>query len=536
MINLRALAFILMQLLLAGWVIAMGVWTKISWPGAVGLVLGTLAPLLIKATEVRLRKRSSAWGLGAAWSGALLVWGTLLRTTGPWDSYYAVMAWLAAGLTFLAGVREPAAKVRWRRLAMSWAIWGDAIWLVEAYVTNRRAEFLAGLLLSLCLLILCRVWFSPGTIGVQAVNTLMLLLIGLPLADLVARHPAADATDPRQKYYTYEKGRRDPASFDAWMEAIQAEYDRMRGVIFAPDLRGILPHRLRPDSRTTFLQIPVRINRRGFRGPEIPDHKGATYRIVTLGESTTFGYGFTPEDRLWPAALEQLIRERLKPARAVEVINAGVPALDLKNNLARLTEEILPLQPDLIISYHGLNGFHLLSEALPHTSASNPPRFKPRPLRLLAEAEYGLKVRRFKHRYMLKLERDPPRLADPMTTEYASAYRQLIAFALANHIQLVLANYSMAVNATSDSKVVDFYRRMAPETEWLVKANAIHSFILRQLAAEHPEVRLVDTHPNLDGEHDKFIDLVHFTPDGEAQMAEAMFAGIRKVLEADLTK
>ena len=44
----------------------------------------------------------------------------------------------------------------------------------------------------------------------------------------------------------------------------------------------------------------------------------------------------------------------------------------------------------------------------------------------------------------------------------------------------------------------------------------------------------MDTHPNLDGDHDKFIDLMHFTQAGRQQLAETMFAGIRDLLDGDL--
>ena len=458
--NVRAISITVIQLLLSGCIIVMGVWAKISWPGTAGLVLATLGPPLINAAQMRLQRRRSELGLATAWAGTLLAWGTLLLTNGAWDSYYAVLAWLAAMVNLLAGSGGPAGagKVRWRCLAMVWAMGGGWIWLVDAYLTNRRGGFLAGLLINLCLLILCRVWFSLGTVGIQTVNTLVLVLIGLPAADLLVRHPAAGAADPRQRYFSFEKGGKDPVSFAAWMTALNAQFDRMdKDNIRMRDASGVLPFRLRPNTHTMYFEIPVNINSRGFRGPEIPDQKGRTYRIVTLGESTTFGYGFTPEDRIWPAALQQLIRERLKPGRPVEVINAGVPMCDLKNNLTRLAGEILPLQPDMIISYHGLNGFHLISEALPRTSAKNPPRLKPRPVRLLAEAEYGWKVWRFKHRRSAVLGRHPPALKDPPHTEYAAAYRQLISFALTNKIRLVLANYSMAVNAGSDSRVVDFF-------------------------------------------------------------------------------
>ena len=87
-----------------------------------------------------------------------------------------------------------------------------------------------------------------------------------------------------------------------------------------------------------------------------------------------------------------MIQQRLKPGRRVEVINAGVPALNLEHNLYRLRKDLLPLQTDMIISYHGCNGFRLLDGALPPVSGKIPPVYRKRPLELLAGAEHRLKI------------------------------------------------------------------------------------------------------------------------------------------------
>ena len=125
--------------------------------------------------------------------------------------------------------------------------------------------------------------------------------------------------------------------------------------------------------------------------------------------------------------------------------------------------------------------------------------------------------------------------AQPMETQYAAAYRQLIQCARTNGIRLALADFSMAVNQASDPKVIDFYQGGGQRAAYgFMRANAIHSLIVRQLAAEHPEVCFVDTHPHLDGEHEKFIDLIHFTGEGERQLATNIFTGIRDILQQDL--
>jgi len=288
--------------------------------------------------------------------------------------------------------------------------------------------------------------------------------------------------------------------------------------------------RLRPGSRGMMVSCPISINSLGFRGPEISATKDGVYRIVVLGESTTFGMTIEPGDEPWPERLEQIIRQRLKTRRPVQVINAGV-----HDNLRRLPREILPLQPDMIISYHGANGFSLIDSSVLPPLGPAPPVYQERPIKLAADAEHRLRLLLFQHHAGLRRVSAAPPAARPLETGYAAAYRQLIECARTNGIRLALANFSMAVNQASDPKVIDFYRGGGTRAAYgFIRANALHSLIVSQLAAEHPEVLFVDTHPHLDGEHEKFIDLIHLSAEGERQLAENMFDGIRKTLQQDL--
>ena len=221
-------------------------------------------------------RRTSSPGLAAAWAGVLLLWGSLLLATRTWDSYYAVTGWLAAIVTLAAGGRkmEAANSIRWRGLAMIWAQAGGWIWLADAYIRNQHGAFFAGLLIVLLLLILCRLSFSLGSLGIQSVNFLMLLVLGLPLADLMMRRPAAGAADPRQEYYSFEKGGRDPVSFAAWMAAVNFQHDRLVEGSYMRDPAGVLPFRLRPGSHNLVFGTPVNISRQGFRGRDVLRGKG----------------------------------------------------------------------------------------------------------------------------------------------------------------------------------------------------------------------------------------------------------------------
>jgi len=57
-----------------------------------------------------------------------------------------------------------------------------------------------------------------------------------------------------------------------------------------------------------------------------------------------------------------MINTRLNPTRPVQVINAGVQAFSLEQNLVRLANDILPLKPDLIkrtgLEFHRFSPFY----------------------------------------------------------------------------------------------------------------------------------------------------------------------------------
>lgn len=87
-------------------------------------------------------------------------------------------------------------------------------------------------------------------------------------------------------------------------------------------------------------------NQQGFRGPpvEIPKPEG-TRRVLALGDSVTMGTGVA-HDQTWSAYLEQRLNE---PQRPVEVINTGLPALDLAQIELELREHWSRFQCDEVV-------------------------------------------------------------------------------------------------------------------------------------------------------------------------------------------
>ncbi len=538
--DLKAVGLALLRILLTADVVIITIWGGLPWACVVPLAVLGIISSISHTPWMAGRNRSGAMGLVIAWLCSLVVVVAIFKV-GPvltWDNFYAVLAWLMSA-TMLPPGPYPAPgrlKTGWKLLGMIWVFFGAFVWLAESYTGNSPGKFYLGLLLILALLILCKCWFQLHPVLIQTVNVLILLSIGLPLTDWLissfSRH--RQKPGPEDRLYSYEKGSQDPGGYARWCAAFDDELSKQAREVLLPGAAdGALFHP-KPDSQTRFFHSRVSINHLGFRGREFNPDKGDAYRIVALGESTTFGITMNADDKPWPELLEQMIRERLKPRRPVEVINAGVIASDLVANLNRLQREILPLKPDMIISYHGYNGFNLIRGVVPLSSTIDPPVYHARPLKLLADAEYRIRLVCAGQREQRILSVQSSSFSDPLQTDYARLYRQLIQLAQTNQIHLVLANYSMAVTDESNPSVVDFYRKRFPAVIWWIKMNQVHSTIVGQLTRQYPDVCFVDTRPHLDGEYDKFIDLIHFTGEGDRQMAETMFAGITGILEKDL--
>ena len=457
----------------------------------------------------------------------------------------ALAAWLAP-----LGVEGSDARARWRRLALFWLLAGEVVWVCVGNFQNLNWLFFGAWTAILLTIIESKRRFHYGVAATLAANTAIVTLVGIPLVDLARglaspetrrgikpraeQRPASITAENAHFFYSYEDAGGDPEAFASWRRLFDAKF-------FAAGATGYLkpmPHHLppfclRPGGRGVFLDCLISINSRGFRGREIEVPKPNVYRIVCLGESTTFGMTFRKDDKPWPEVLEKMINDRLKPGRPVEVINAGIPAWSLEQNVERLVPEILPLQPDMIISYHGYNGLAMIDDTLPPVFGPPLPMYPDRPLRLASDIEYRFKVASFiaKNRTNDARQSGPP--LPPLKTRYAACYRRLIEFAQTNHIRLALGNFSMAFDEHSSHELLNFYDAFGSGVLY-VRANAIHSGIVRQLAEQNPGVIFIDTHPGLHCVHSKFTDGVHLTQEGRQQMAENMFAGIRAQLERDL--
>lgn len=113
--------------------------------------------------------------------------------------------------------------------------------------------------------------------------------------------------------------------------------------------------RFHPGITTTsrlFSDLDYSINSSGMRGPEV-SAKSDTYRIIALGNSCTFGWGVAFGDT-WVHRLQKLLNEQMSN-RTIEVINAGVPGYTSLQGKRYLADDLIALQPDMVLVMFGHN-------------------------------------------------------------------------------------------------------------------------------------------------------------------------------------
>ncbi len=95
-------------------------------------------------------------------------------------------------------------------------------------------------------------------------------------------------------------------------------------------------------------------NNLGLRGPDVPDAKKGEFRVLSLGESTTFGANVAYTD-CYSYLIERDIG-RISDTN-VRIINCGVPGYSIVQGYAFLKHLGLSMNPDAILLYFGFNDF-----------------------------------------------------------------------------------------------------------------------------------------------------------------------------------
>lgn len=344
-------------------------------------------------------------------------------------------------------------------------------------------------------------------------------------ADSAARDELAAAP------WSFAQSGRDPERFGRWWRRLTGEWhqkDRGCGPLVEPDPLGELPFLVRAHATSRFFESTIATNGLALRGPEVARDKGDAFRVLCVGESTTMGQTLFASDVPWPERLQALIAAQRR-GRRVEVLNAGFAGYDLRHSILRLRRFLLDLQPDLVVVYHGYNGFWMLLPDLPPAIAAGDrvPTPRHRPSALLAAAEFALAQRAFAR---AQFGRAPAGDVDVERCVAAANYRELVALCRAHGAKVALCSFAMAVTRSAPPEVVAFYRQGFPQVGRQVMANELQTALLRRLCVDG-SATFVDAAQDLDGHYDdSFVDLVHFTQRGRDQLAANVLAGIAELL------
>jgi len=112
-----------------------------------------------------------------------------------------------------------------------------------------------------------------------------------------------------------------------------------------------MSHRHRPNTHAFLMGVDVNINSLGLRDHDVSLQKPPdTFRIVVLGDSTTFGWG-VHFDKTDPKLLERSLNANPPCPRCknYEVLNADVGNYNTAQELASFKEQWLALNPDMVL-------------------------------------------------------------------------------------------------------------------------------------------------------------------------------------------
>jgi lysophospholipase L1-like esterase len=293
--------------------------------------------------------------------------------------------------------------------------------------------------------------------------------------------------------------------------------------VYDPDPR--MYWRLKPN-QSCFTKVdhkPVRVNSLGTRGPEFQPSKPAqTFRILSLGDSRTFGWGLT-EDETYSARLGHLLQEKFGAGKRVEVINAGVNGWAYDQMYVYFRDVGVGYHPDLVIVGEG-NGWTQFSEK---SSPEFIKKFMWRVrlkniLRRSAIYHYAveLKLKNFYERHRAKfIPVDPNQ--DPYFKEqqrkepqevFRGAIEELCSIAVSNHVQPLI-----------------LYLPTVPD---LTTTNSRPILETKQAVAKKLNIPLVDPTTNLrKGSESLYLegDPIHLNVEGNRILAEALFNAVTNV-------
>jgi len=289
-------------------------------------------------------------------------------------------------------------------------------------------------------------------------------------------------------------------------------------------------------------RFQVTINAQGFRGADFPTSKPAgTIRVVTLGASSTFGY-HDRDDETYPHYLEQELNRQCPWGGRFEVLNLGIPHLTAQEILALYLAEVVPLEPDFVTFYEGVNDASFVADergqarqqlrrVSPLRAAFRFVRDRVLLVRLVDDA-LATKVRTHS-------AAEVAQYAGPRRDRFLRNLARLEEEVRARRATLVVASQQAKSGLYDDERIrgVSYAHEVEQVKALLVQQGFLHSPEL--LLLTHAElmqdlkawagargVAFADAAAALDDRRDLLVSWVHLLPEGNRVVAKALAAPI----------
>jgi len=278
------------------------------------------------------------------------------------------------------------------------------------------------------------------------------------------------------------------------------------------------------------------INSLGFRGRDFePGKRPGVFRVVCLGESSTFGF-HNSDTGTYPFFLQQLLEARSVPG-GVEVINAGFPYYNTSSILSLLKTEVLGWHPDVITLYAAFNDASWPLEIGMVTRALL--WLQQRSVIYLVLKEHVATDRRVMavSRWMARRFPAPfdeaalQRHVDQVATRYRRNVIGIVSLARAAGAVVVVARQPMRAGPPGRNLTYEQEYRAVREkirrggrlssTELVLLTHRRLTDELDALAREH-DLAVVDNIAIVDAHRDHLATYVHLSEDGNRRLAEAL--------------
>ena len=262
-----------------------------------------------------------------------------------------------------------------------------------------------------------------------------------------------------------------------------------------------------------------RTNDWGLRGGPIGPRKER--RILTLGNSCTFGWGLDEADT-YPARLQQLV------GPGVDVINGGVPGYSSYQGRVFFEEDLHKLEPDIVLVMFGWNDIWAAANGIPDKEQEFPPRAVIAVQNQLSRLHT---YRLLKKLLLSPIEQNPDSLFSRQHPIYRVSPEDFAAN-LRAICREVRESGGVPVLMTAPLPSEKFFVISGTSAN-VLRFRAAYNQITRDVAGSE-DVRLIDLERDLDGRVRAFdnpsLDPMHFNAAANALAAELIAEAIRGIL------